>query len=95
MAWWKPKTTMVEKNEQEWWSTRAVRCDACGEDARHYEARWNEKYKLFTVPYCGHNGGIGREVPQEDNFFRLKDDQVVFLSECCDWPRMRPVKRQF
>ena len=59
MSWWKPKTTHVTNDEQEWWSTRKVSCDACGEEALHYEAQWNAEVKVFIVPYAGLNGASG------------------------------------
>ena len=43
---------------------------------------------VFGVPYAGHNGGIGREIDAEQ-WTEIKDNTIVFLSDCCEAPRFR------
>ena len=65
-----------------------VTCCGCGELAFHFEANYDPKLCLFTVPYAGANGGIGRE-HDADGWEDLlgKKGRAVFLSECCYAPR--------
>lgn len=86
---WQPKTTTAP-NDRAWWGTRKVSCGACGYDARHYGAEYvilSDGCPLFCVPYSGLNGGTGHELDAE--YWDLGPaEMTVYLSECCDAPRM-------
>ena len=77
-------------------STRSkVSCDACGEESYHFEANYDPKLDLFAVPYAGSNGGIGYEIEATSWEDVLgKRERRVFLSECCQAPRMVREKRR-
>ena len=89
---WQPKATVCP-DDREWWGSRPVTCDACGDKARHYLASYVllRDGPLFLVPYAGLNGGIGREIDAGDVRswpWGARELDAVYLSECCDAPRV-------
>jgi hypothetical protein len=82
-------------NDREYW-TRKVRCAACGEASRHYEAFWDAGLapEVFAVPYAALNGGIHHEIEVTTEWPEMMVelgiiDCTVYLSECCDYPHYR------
>lgn len=90
---WETRGTLKCDDGRRLWTARPVTCTACGYESRHYEANAfdlgedEQPRFLFSVPYVGLNGGTGEEVDAPEGF-DFEDGQTVFLSECCDFPRM-------